>query len=200
MTGLLYILKIEIDGHFHGSSDVPKPWVAEIGGTCPRYGLKREFVQTMNDWAGAHRAWSGNIYGRVAHFPLRDGNLYEVSRCRGKSSKRYVAREFVAVEGGKRVALTPDEALARSDGGGHAATHRIPEDLDDTSWVAEVTGLGTPRRLGFVVVDGSRRYRLRAGLHEVVERDSRRFVASDGQAIQTLSEKEAVAWLSQKSA
>lgn len=197
---LLYILKIEIDGHFHGSSDVPKPWVAEIGKPCPRYGIERSFVQTMNDWSGARRAWSGNVYGRVAHFPLREGNLYEVSRLRGKSSKRYVSREFVAIEQGKRVELTPDEALARADGGGAAALCRLPEDLKGTSWIAEVTGLGTPRRLGFVVVDGHRRYRLHAGLYEVVEREARRFVASDGQSLQPLSEKEAVTWLSQKSA
>ncbi len=200
MSGALYILKIEIDGHFHGSSDVPKPWVAEIGKPCPRYGLERTFVQTMNDWSGARRAWSGNVYGRVAHFPLRDGKLYEVSRCRGNSSKRYVAREFVAIERGKRVEVTADEALARADGGKPSVLCRVPEDRDNASWVAQVTGLGTPPRLGWVVVGESRHYRLRSGLFEVVERERRRFVASDGQSIEALSEKEALAWLFQRSA
>lgn len=197
MSGLLYVMKIEIDGHFHGSADVPKPWVAQIGAPCPRYGLERTFVQTMNDWSEARRAWSGNVYGRVAHFPLRDGNLYEVSRLRGTSSSRHVAREFVVIEHGKRVALTPEEALARADGGRQAAPLRIPEDTERTSWVAEIAGLGTPRQLGFVVVDGSRRYRLRAGLHEIVQRGTRRFASSDGRDIKALSETEAFAWLLQ---
>jgi hypothetical protein len=130
---LFSVLTIEIDGHFHGSSDVPRPWVATILGTDPKYGLRREFVRAMTDWKDAHVAWSGNVYGREARFLLRDGNLYEVSRLRGKSSKRYQAREFLAVEGRKRIKLEPEEALARVDGLGECATLRIPEDRSGES-------------------------------------------------------------------
>lgn len=31
-TGAIKMLRIEVDGHFHGSSDVPRPWVARIDG------------------------------------------------------------------------------------------------------------------------------------------------------------------------
>lgn len=130
MTGQLYILKIELDGHFHGSPDVPRPWVAQITGADPKYGLARTFVDAKNDWSQASRARSGNIYGRVACFPLRDGNLYEVQRCRGSSSKRHVVREFLAIEGGKRVPLEPLEALARLDGGGSVPPGDVA--LEDT--------------------------------------------------------------------
>lgn len=192
MSGRLSILSIDIDGHCHGSSDVPKPWVAEIQGPCPRYGLQREFVRALNDWAGARAAWSGNVYGRVARFPLRDGRLYEVSRLRGRSSRRHVAREFIAVRGGKREQVEPIDVLAAVDGGGAAATFQLLEDRDGTSWVARVTGLGTPERLGFVVVGLDRIYRLRAGIHEVVEHGERRLVRVADQSIITVSQREAL--------
>jgi hypothetical protein len=195
VSGSIRILAIELDGHFHGSSDVPKPWVAEIQGLDPKFGLRREFVQSLNDWSEARRAWRGNVYGRVARFPLRDGRLYEVSRLRGRSSKRHVAREFVAIDGRKQVAIEPEKALARVDGGAPSAGFRIPEDRDGSSWVARITGLGTPERLGFVVVETERLYRLRDGLYEVVEGESRRLVGVRAQAVQRLTEREAFAWL-----
>lgn len=193
-VGQISILRIEIDGHFHGSSNVPRPWVALIKGPCPRYGLEREFMQPMNDWAEAHRAWSGNLYGIVATFALRDG-LYEVSRCRGKPTKRRVVREFVAVAHGKRETIETAEALARVDGGGQAALITIPEDPDGTSWVARLGGLGTPERLGFVVREDRRLYRLRPGVYEVVERGRRGFVGVRVDALTYLSEQEAWQWL-----
>jgi hypothetical protein len=195
MPGMFNILSIEIDGHFHGSSDVPRPWVAAILGTDPKFGLRREFVRPMTDWANARRAWSGNIYGREARFLLRDGCLYEVCRLRGNSSKRHLAREFVAIEKRRRIALEPAEALARIDGLGECATFRIPEDKAGTSWVAHIVGLGTPERLGFVVVDDERFYRLRDGLYEVVESGERRLVGVRNMAVQRLSEREALSWL-----
>lgn len=195
MSGHLYILSIEIDGHFHGSADVPKPWVAHVGGPCPKWGLERKFVKAMNDWADAKRAWSGNIYGVTARFPLRDGNLYEVSRLRGSSSKRRVAREFIAIERGKQLKLEPLEALARVDGGGDAAVLSIGEDRDGRSWVARVTGLGTPARLGFVVDGSERLYRVRDGLYEVVDREQQWFAGVRGGRIMRLSQREALSWL-----
>jgi hypothetical protein len=195
MPGMFNILSIEIDGHFHGSSDVPKPWVAAILGTDPKYGLQREFVRPMTDWANARRAWSGNIYGRESRFLLRDGGLYEVCRLRGRSSRRHLTREFVAVEERKRVALEPAEALARVDGLGECATLRIPEDNEGTSWVAHIVELGTPERLGFVVIDDERLYRLRDGLYEVVESGERRLVGVRDRAVRRLTGREAISWL-----
>lgn len=198
MTGPLSILRIEVDGHHHGGPPL-KPWVAEITGTCPRYGLAREFVRAMNDWRDARKAWSGNVYGKVATFPLREGRLYEIARARGRSSRRYLAREFYIVERGKRVRRTPDEALAIADGGGPATLLKVDEPgvgESERTWVARVTGLGTPERLGFVLVDGERWYRLRVGVHEVVEAGARRLVGVRDSAVLEIDEQEAMAWLS----
>lgn len=191
---MLSILKIEIDGHFHGGEPV-KPWVAEITGVDPKFGLARTFLEPMNDWSKASAAWSGNVYGRVANFALRDGNLYEVSRCRGNPSKRRVVREFIAVAGGKREKLEPEEALARVDGGGTAAKLAIAEDRDGTSWVARIQGLGTPDRLGWVVVAGERIYRLQPGVYEVVEAGHRSFMGVQVDACVDLDEQNAWVWL-----
>lgn len=192
---MISILKIEIDGHFHGSADVPKPWVAEITGTDPKYGLARRFLDPMTDWSGARCAMSGNIYGRVANFALRDGSLYEVSRCRGNPSKRRVVREFVAVCDGRRAVIEPEEALARVDGGGTAVRFVQREDLDGTSWIARLTGLGTPDRLGWVTRNNERIYRLQPGVYEVMDRGARHFVGVDGAERQRLDEQEAWEWI-----
>ena len=203
MTGSLYLLHIEIDGHFHGSSEVPKPWVARIGGPCERYGLQREFVQPMNDWRHARRAWSGNTYGVRSTFALRDGNLYEVSRLRGRTSKRYVAREFVAISGGKRQPLDPDEALARAEGDdAPAAILRVREDEETPPYVAEIRGLCDQPRLGFVLVAGWRRYRLREGRSYHIHGQTDQRVGAlacvrDG-TIEPLSEADALANLASK--
>src|SRR5690606_30340672 len=138
--GAIYMLKIEIDGHFHGSSNVPRPWVARIDGPDPKYGLAREFVQPMNDWESAHRSCRGNVYGVVAHFPMRRGHLYEVSRLRGRSSKRHVAREFGWLGDGKLEPLDPEDALDRI-----ADAPGVSWQTDDEGpAAAEVRGLGYP--------------------------------------------------------
>lgn len=190
--GQFNLLRIEIDGHFHGSSNVPKPWVAEITGTDPKFGLVRKFLDPMNDWSEANKAWSGNVYGRVAQFALRDGNLYEMSRLRGRSSKRYVAREFFAVVDGKRVSLEPEDALARVDGGAPACIIEIPEDRDGTSWVARVTGLGTPVRLGFVVVGSERIYRCVDGMYEVVESGRQKLIMVRNLSASPITQRQAM--------
>jgi hypothetical protein len=195
--GQLYILKIDIDGHFHGGEPV-KPWVAQVTGPDRKYGLARTFVDAKNDWSQASRSMRGNIYGRVACFPLRDGNLYEVQRCRGNPSKRHVVREFLAIEGGKRVPLEPLDALARLDGGGPAARLELAEDREGTSWVARLRGLGTPDPVAFAVVDGERLYRLRPGVYEVMEQGSRRFVGVQVDGLTRLKEQEAWEWLTTK--
>jgi hypothetical protein len=197
MSGQLNLLRIEIDGHFNGSKIVPKPWVAQITGTDPKWGLVRKFLDPMNDWTDARRAWSGNLYGRVAQFALRDGNLYEVFRAKGKSSRRYMAREFLLVSGGKRKAIDPEEALAHVDGGKPCCVVSLPEDREGTSWVSEITGLGTPRRLGFVVVGEARKYRCPDGIYEVVKRGVRRLISVSELVASEVSEREAMALLCQ---
>lgn len=192
--GQFYMLRIEIDGHFHGSPDVPKPWVARIGGVDEKYGLAREFIKPMNDWRDASKAWSGNTYGVVATFALREGALYEVCRLRGRSSRRHVSREFVWVEDGKMHPRAPDDALAHAEGYDGPVTALELRDDEPCPWVAHVTGLGTPRKLGFVVVDGMRRYRLRPGaLYEISEpaRERRVFATADGR-VEYLSERAAL--------
>jgi len=197
--GRIKMLSIEVDGHFHGSSDVPRPWVARIDGTDPKYGLARHFVQKLNDWEHAKKAWSGNLYGVVATFPLREGNLYEVSRLRGSSSKRHVAREFLRVELGKYIKLEPLEALALAERHDGPVTVLRVDDTDDRPWVAEITGLGMPRVLGFVVLAGQRCYRLRHGrvyeVRDIVGESERRRLIGAGPALCTLSQSEAATWL-----
>lgn len=195
----LRMLRIEVDGHFHGG-EPPRPWVARILGPCPKYGLAREFVRPLNDWKDARRAWSGNLYGVVATFPLRDGAMYEVSRLRGTSSNRHVAREFCWMEAGERLKRSPDEALEWAERDDRPAIVLSIRESEDPPWVAEVRGLGTPRRLGFVLVDGQRRYRLHEEcLYEVRESESAiGFVAVIGGEQTTMSSQEAIAWLERK--
>jgi hypothetical protein len=108
---VIFLLHIEEDAHFRGGPP-PKPWVAEITGLHHRFGLARNFVRALRDYRNAHVAWSGNVYGVVATFPLWEGKLYEVAWCKGRSSKRRFVREFFLVEGGKMVERTPEEALS----------------------------------------------------------------------------------------
>lgn len=193
----IHMLRIEIDGHFHGSPNVPKPWVARIDGIHPKYGLDRSFVQKLNDWKGAKRACSGNLYGVVSHFPLRAGNLYEVCRLRGKSSKRYVAREFLRVpDDGKPEPIEPIDALALVEGhDDEVAILRLPDDPDRPPAVRELDGIGSGHVGGWVTIDFSRHYRLRHGrLYEVIEQGERRLVLG-GARVQQLEQKEALQWL-----
>jgi hypothetical protein len=191
--GRIKMLRIEVDGHFHGSAEVPKPWVARIDGTDPKYGLRRDFVQKLNDWADARRACSGNLYGVVASFPLREGNLYEVSRLRGSSSKRHVAREFVATADGRLCQLSPIDALARVEQHTDPVTiQRLPE--GDVR-VHELGGVGAGRVMGWVVIDGMRHYRLRYGqLYETVVGDERSLVVG-GPKLAKLDQRGALEWL-----
>lgn len=197
-TGALKILRIEIDGHFRGSPDVPRPWVALITGVDRKYGLARTFVDRLNDYRTARRANSGNTYGVVAAFPLREGNLYEVSRLRGSSSKRHVAREFVLVESGRLAQMEPFEALARAEHyDGPVLEYRVPDDTE----VSLVRGLGTPEILGFVLVDDLRHYRLRVGaIHEVTAGTERRLVIAGVARTHRVSQAEALAHLAESAA
>lgn len=192
-VGHLKILRIEIDGHFRGSRDVPRPWVAQIDGPDSRYGLARTFVECLRDWRDARRANSGNLYGLVAAFPLHEGKLYEVSRLRGRPSKRHVAREFIRVVDGKMIEIKPTEALAIADGyQGVTVEHAVP----DGTQVSLVTGIGTPAPLGFVMQGASRLYLLREGhIHEVCVDSARTLVMVREGEIVPVTDKEAMAWL-----
>lgn len=196
MTAMLKILRIEIDGHFHGSPEVPKPWVAEITGVDARYGLARKFVDRLNDWRGAKRAWSGNAYGVVAAFPLREGRLYEVSRLRGSSSKRHVAREFIRVLDGKIEKVEVAKALAIAERyDGPAVEHWAP----DGTAIALVRGLGAPQPLGFVLRDDRRLFRLRPGeLHEIVTDEDRQLALVRNERLRTISQADALRWLTDR--
>lgn len=108
---MLVLLKIEEDGHHRGGKP-PRPWAAEITGLDPKFGLARSFVPALRDYRDAHAAWSGNVYGVVATFPLREGRLYEVARAEGRPSKRVFVRRFWFVEGGEMHERTAEEALA----------------------------------------------------------------------------------------
>lgn len=189
-SGPLYMYRIEVDGHFHGGPPV-KPWAARITGPSPRFGLEREFVRPLNDWAEAHAAHSGNVYGVVATFPLRSGAIYEISRTRGNSSKRYVHRGFYRVDGSKLRAMEPVDVLAAVDGGESSAVLRVKE-REPYPTVVDVLRASP---LGFVLVDGTRLYRLRAGLYRVEECDGARLVLSDGQTARVVTREEGAAWV-----
>lgn len=191
------VLRIEVDGHLRGMADVPRPWVARIKGIDPRYGLAREFVDRLNDWSDARRARSGNLYGVVAAFPLRAGELYEVSRLRGRASKRHLAREFLRVVDGRMEDVEPIDALAIAEGWtGASFEHRVP----DYTSISVVDGLGSPTALGFVLVDGRRLYRMRdEALHEVVDPDGgRRLVVASAGRVSPISHLDALLFLQRK--
>lgn len=201
--GALCMLQIEVDAHHRGGRP-HQPWVARIDGIDPVYGLARTFVQRLNDHAGASRAWSGNLYGIVAGFPLREGNLYEVSRTRGKSSKRYVTREFVEVVGGEVSEVDPHQALARAARHPRDGTRilKVRDDLEVA--VRHVNRLmvdeeGTSHPVpgpvcGWIVVGFDRHYLLEPGkLYEVREGSERRLVLGDHPG--RVTRKEAAAWL-----
>lgn len=189
-VGAIKILRIELDSHFHGSSEVPRPWVARIDGIDRKYGLARTFVDRLNDYREARRAWSGKVRGVVVAFPLRDAHLYEVSRLRGKSSKRHVAREFWRVADGDLCEIEPAAALAIAEG--HDAPtveHFVPDHTE----IAIVRGLGTPGPLGFVLVGGRRLYRLREGaIHEIADEHSRRLVHVSAGGLCVVTQHEAL--------
>ncbi len=188
----LKILRIEVDGHFHGSSDVPKPWVAQIDGVDAKYGLARTFVQRLNDYQDAHRACSGNMYGVVAAFPLHEGQLYEVSRLRGRPSKRYVAREFLTVNEGQICPIEAATALALAEiYDGPMISYVVPE----STAVARVDRLGSPTVCGFVTGEKSdtRLYQLRVGaIHEVVGTERMLILVLPDGKVQCLSQKDAL--------
>lgn len=195
--GPLYTLAIELDAHFRGSREVPRPWVARIDGPDELYGLRREFVPAMNDWRRARPAWSGNVYGIIATFHLREGALYEVSRLRGNPSKRRVAREFVWAEGGKLHPRSDEEALAIVAGDDDRPRVLLELDAEKRERLAEIRGLGQAHPVGWIVRGGSRVVLAREGaVYEVIaSRGGRRLAVVRNGRLRDVSEEEAIAWL-----
>jgi len=89
-----------------GKSARPKPWVAKITGTCPRFGLSREFVKYRKDYRNT--SGTGNR-GVRAFYMLESGNLYEVNE---QKSWRRSERYFLAVNNdGDTIKMTKQEAI-----------------------------------------------------------------------------------------
>jgi hypothetical protein len=108
-----------------------------------------------------------------------------------------MVRRFIAIANGRQDRLEPEDALARVDGGKPSVIHRVDEPAEPaTTWVARVTGLGTPTRLGFVLVGAERIYRLADGLYEVVREGQRSFVGVRDQQVDRLTDRDALSWLS----
>jgi hypothetical protein len=109
VTGRLVILRIKVEDCGHNRR--LRPWVAELVGACPRRTFRRSFVRPFYDWSEARRTMSGRVFGVVATFALRDGRLYEVSRHRGRASRRRVVREYCRTDGGQLVEVDREEVL-----------------------------------------------------------------------------------------
>lgn len=199
-SGALCLMRVPVEAHANGGK-AERPWVAEITGPCPKYGLGRRFVDPHTDWRAAHVAWSGNVYGRTAQFALRDGGLYEVGRYRGRGSRLHWVREFVRVIDGERVEVEGDDVLALVDGIDRAAA--VPLCIADApaSAVARVEAVGTPRPCAFRVVDGERRWLLAPGwLYEVTTASGRDLVeVVDGRRV-ARTQREAIEWLAARAA
>lgn len=194
MTEPLRVLTIEQDGHFRGGSPV-KPWVAEIVGLCPRYGLRRDFIRPMNDYQDARVAWSGNLYGLQLRYPLREGRIYEVSRTEGKPSKRLVTRRF-RIAGARWPELQPADVLEAMQGGAPGMIHDVVEGPEPgETWVARVERLGRAEALGYVLRGGVRIYRLAAGLHEVVASGDRSLLLVENGQARRVTDEEALTWI-----
>lgn len=66
------------------------PWVAEITGTDPTYGLRRNFLKGSKDYSEANSKGSRGVH---LYFVLRPGKLFEVySKETWGSSRRYFAK------------------------------------------------------------------------------------------------------------
>lgn len=193
----LFMLRIEVDGHCRGGPPI-KPWVARIIGPDAKYGLAREFVNPMQDWAHARRAWSGNLYGVVSTFPLRDGHLYEIHRAEGNPSKRHATRAFYALSAGELSEVSTELALRRvaGDSAGVVLTVREWPERTLVTDLSDDAGI-----IGYAVVGMKRMYWLREGhtydVRDVDARDadrSRVLRVVDGR----LHSEEVASWPSQQ--
>jgi hypothetical protein len=79
-------------------------WVAEITGTCEKYGFKRSFISPRRDYTESNSKGSRGVY---ASYFLEYGKLYEISSPRSwKNTDRYFC---TGDDTGKH--LTKEEAI-----------------------------------------------------------------------------------------
>lgn len=195
MTGKFHMLRITLESL--PGSVATTPWVARLGGPCPKYGVQREFVESLRDWSKARRKIGGRLQGAVACFALIGGHTYEIARLRGRSRKRCMVREFAQIDAkGDWHDLSADEALAAVDPCPGAVAMSVP----DRTRVSLITGIGTPAPLGFLLVGGERRYQLRPdALHEISsQEDGTRLVLVQGDKANPITSTEALSWLASR--
>lgn len=195
--GTLFMLEVDVGSYKHGAggAGAHRPWVARIDGPDPKYGLSREFIKPYNDWEHARRSINGAIRGVVARFPLRRGQLYEVSRLQGRASKRQITRTFGWLgDVGDLEQLEPEDALDKIGGLTNGVTYRTDDD-DETATVGEVRGLGHPATVPWIVVEGTRLYRLGEG--RVYAHEDQLLGIRDSEVVE-LDQLEAWEWLQKK--
>lgn len=93
------------------SGDRRLPWVAEITGTDPRFGLAREFLPRKLDCRDANRTGERGV---TCWWTLESGRLYQV-RYRVTWSK-WVTRYVTVTQDGDITGITGQEALAWASG------------------------------------------------------------------------------------
>lgn len=98
----LYVHQVEVMARYN------RPWVAQVTGACPTYGLQRTFLRPLRDYEHAKVSWKGNLNGVVANFLLYEGCVYEVCA----PGKRGDDRKFLRVIDGAPFYLTVDQVVA----------------------------------------------------------------------------------------
>lgn len=100
LDSILPGLSREVVGGYGGR----RPWVAEILGADPQYGLLRRFLQGKSDYLRSNATGSRGIF---VYFVVEEGRIYEASYYATWSKReRYF---FRFLEGGKQQRMTRDE-------------------------------------------------------------------------------------------
>jgi hypothetical protein len=117
-----HVIKLEAIGHGHkwaghtaarlialfgGESEYRQqdtPWIAEITGKCPRYGMVRKFIKAHVDYSEAN---GKGTRGVMYYFPVNEGRLIEVFAL---TSWRGRDRYFAVIEDGEERRMTKEEA------------------------------------------------------------------------------------------
>lgn len=87
-----------------------RPWLAQVTGTDPRYGLARQFVRARIDYRGAN---SRATRGAWFWWTLDEGLLYETRYLSAWSRQEH---RFLTASGGDVRDVTGEEALAWASG------------------------------------------------------------------------------------
>lgn len=89
-----------------GQAVSPPCWVAQIWGSCPKFGFARSFLDGARDYAKANSRGSRGV--RVSYI-LEEGPIYEVKeRVSWGRSERY----FLRIWDGERIQMTEEEVRA----------------------------------------------------------------------------------------